>query len=264
MQWASCNCRLYHLVVFAKVKLKLGGSTPLRPKFSWWPALVIFFLGFSDGGFSEVHQAQEIVKYASSEGKKVYSNTEEIYRLVKVDQTHDKSRLIRVEDKSAVPPQIEKWIDEISQQQGVDPELVKAVAKTESNYNPYAVSNKGALGLMQLIPDTAKRFGVTNVFDAKQNIEGGVKFLKFLMGMFPNNLPYILAAYNAGENAVLKYKGIPPYRETQAYVRKISQTYSKKGSFLVASNQSVADDRITAYRDNSGRVVYSNVDSAYR
>jgi hypothetical protein len=91
---------------------------------------------------------------------------------------------------------------------------------------------------MQLIPETAKRFGVTNVFDAKQNIEGGVKFLKFLMGMFPNNLPYILAAYNAGENAVLKYKGIPPYQETQAYVRKISQAYSKKGSFLVASNQS--------------------------
>ena len=169
-----------------------------------------------------------------------------------------------MEDKSAVPAQIEKWIQEISDQQGVDPELVKAVAKTESNYNPYAVSNKGALGLMQLIPETAKRFGVTNVFDAKQNIEGGVKFLKFLMGMFPNNLPYILAAYNAGENAVLKYKGIPPYRETQAYVRKISQAYSKKGSFLVASNQSAADRRITTYRDNSGRVVYSNVDSAYR
>jgi len=236
----------------------------LRPKFSLWPALAVFFLGFSGGGFSEGHQAQEIVKFASSEGKRIYSNTEEIYRLVKVAAVPEKPKLIALEDKSAVPAQIEKWIHEISEQQGVDPELVKAVAKTESNYNPYAVSNKGALGLMQLIPETAKRFGVTNVFDAKQNIEGGVKFLKFLMGMFPNNLPYILAAYNAGENAVLKYKGIPPYRETQAYVRKISQAYNKTGSFLVASNQSAADRRITTYRDNSGRVVYSNVDSAYR
>ena len=239
----------------------------MRPTFPLCPALVLFLLGFSEGGFSEGHQAQEIVKFASSEGKRIYSNTEEIYRLVKADLVTEKARLIPLDDKSPVPAQleqIEKWIHEISEQQGVDPELVKAVAKTESNFNPYAVSNKGALGLMQLIPDTAKRFGVTNVFDAKQNIEGGVKFLRFLMGMFPNNLPYILAAYNAGENAVLKYKGIPPYRETQAYVRKISQAYSKKGSFLVASNQSAADRRITTYRDNSGRVVYSNVDSAYR
>lgn len=238
----------------------------MRPKFSWWPALVVFFLGLSGGGLTEGHQAQEIVKFASSEGKRIYSNTEEIYRLVTVDPVPAKVRAIPVEDKSSGPAQnqIERWIDEISEQHGVDPELVKAVAKTESNYNPYAVSNKGALGLMQLIPETAKRFGVTNVFDAKQNIEGGVKFLKFLIGMFPNNLSYTLAAYNAGENAVLKYKGIPPYRETQTYVRKISQAYSKKGGFLVAANQSAADRRITTYRDNSGRIVYSNVDSVYR
>ena len=236
----------------------------MRPRFSLWPTLLAFLLVFSEGGFSEGHQAQEIVKFASSEGKRVYSNTEEIYRLVKTDRVPEKPKLTPLEDKSVVPAQIEKWIQEISDQQGVDPELVKAVAKVESNYNPYAVSNKGALGLMQLIPETAKRFGVTNVFDAKQNIEGGVKFLRFLMGMFPNNLPFILAAYNAGENAVLKYKGIPPYQETQAYVRKISQAYSKKGSFLVAANQSAADRRITTYRDSAGRVVYSNVDNAYR
>jgi hypothetical protein len=145
----------------------------LRPKFSWWPALAVFFLGFSCSGFSEGQQAQEIVKFASVEGKRIYSNTEEIYRLVKTKGASEKPKLIPLEDKSVVPAQIEKWIQEISDQQGVDPELVKAVAKTESNYNPYAVSNKGALGLMQLIPETAKRFGVTNVFDAKQNIEEG-------------------------------------------------------------------------------------------
>jgi soluble lytic murein transglycosylase-like protein len=236
----------------------------LRPKFSSWPALAIFCFGFAGGGFSESHQAQEIVR-ASFEGKRIYSNTEEIYRLVKVDVAPSaKPKLVPLEGKSAIPAQIEKWIHEISEQQGVDPELVKAVAKTESNYNPYAVSSKGALGLMQLIPETAKRFGVSNVFDARQSIEGGVKYLKFLMGMFPNNLPHILAAYNAGENAVLKYKGVPPYRETQVYVQRISQAYAKKGGVLVASNQSAADRQITTYRDSSGRVVYSNVDSAYR
>jgi soluble lytic murein transglycosylase-like protein len=111
-----------------------------------------------------------------------------------------------------------------------------------------------------LIPETAKRFGVDNVWDPKQNIEGGVKFLKFLMGRFPDNLPYILAAYNAGENAVLKYRGIPPYRETQAYVRKITQVY-KGDHFLIVSGQ---PERIVSYRNDSGRVVHSNLDNADR
>src|SRR5437867_10814820 len=113
---------MYHLVVFAKVKPDLGGPTPLQPKFSLWPALAVFFLGFSGGGFSEGHQAQEIVKFASSEGKRIYSNTEEIYRLVKVDAAApEKPKLIALDDKTAVPAQIEKWIYEISEQQGVDP-----------------------------------------------------------------------------------------------------------------------------------------------
>ena len=105
----------------------------MRPKFSWWPALAVFFLGFSGSGFSEGQQAQEIVKFASVEGKRIYSNTEEIYRLVKTEGASEKPKLIPLEDKSVIPAQIEKWIQEISDQQGVDPELVKAVAKTESN-----------------------------------------------------------------------------------------------------------------------------------
>jgi soluble lytic murein transglycosylase-like protein len=156
---------------------------------------------------------------------------------------------------------IDNLIYQISERHGVDPDLVKAVARVESNYNPYAVSRRGAQGIMQLIPETARRFGVSNIFDARQNIEGGVKFLKFLMEMFPNNLPYILAAYNAGENAVLKYRGIPPYRETQAYVRKTTHLYNKKAPFLTAKNES--DGSIVRYCDKAGRVVYSNVGSAY-
>jgi soluble lytic murein transglycosylase-like protein len=163
------------------------------------------------------------------------------------------------------PPHIEKLINQISVQHGVDPDLVKAVAKVESNYNPFAVSYKGAQGLMQLIPGTAKRFGVKNVYDPKQNIEGGVKYLKFLSDMFPDNLVSILAAYNAGENAVLKHGGIPPIAETQSYVRKITRLYQpkndKKGTVETAQNES--EKSIMRYLDPSGRIVYSNVENSF-
>ena len=226
---------------------------PCKP--AWW--IVLFSLLVT---FEGLHQAQEIVKYKSQDGKRIYSNTEEIYRWVERPVGKIDPKLIVLDQNAEPSLEIEKLIQEISQHHGVDPELVRAVAKAESNFNPRAVSNKGALGIMQLIPETAKRFGVANVWDPKQNIEGGVKFLKFLMGRFPDNLPYILAAYNAGENAVLKYRGIPPYRETQAYVRKITQVY-KGDHFLIVSGQ---PERIVSYRNDSGRVVHSNLDNADR
>lgn len=108
---------------------------------------------------------------------------------------------------------------------GVDPVLVKAVIQVESAYNPDAVSYKGARGLMQLMPATAKRFGVTNIFDPEENIRGGVRYLAFLTKMFPNDLTRALAGYNAGENAVVRYQGVPPYEETQLYVRKALTVY---------------------------------------
>jgi len=203
-------------------------------------------------------RCQEIVKFAAPDGKRIYSNTEEIYRLAPAPPLANPAKLIPLGGKTGPNPEIDRLIREISERHGIDPDLVKAVAGTESNFNPRAVSPKGALGLMQLMPETAKRFGVANIWDPRQNIEGGIKFLKFLMGIYPDNLPYILAAYNAGENAVLKYKGIPPYQETQAYVRRITHAYNKKGNFLIASNQ--AEPRIVSYKDNAGRVVYSNLE----
>ena len=108
---------------------------------------------------------------------------------------------------------------------GLDENLVRAIVEVESNYNSQAVSRKGCIGLMQLHPDTAKRFGVRDSFDPGENIEGGVKYLNFLMSEFEGELPLVLAAYNAGENAVERYNGIPPYRETQSYVRKVTARY---------------------------------------
>jgi len=219
--------------------------------------VTLIILSFSA---KNVVEGQEIVKVTGKDGKKIYANTEEVYQLV---DNANPSATVKIQttpgDKRA-SQEIDNLIDHISGQHGVDPELVKAVARVESNYNPRAVSYKGALGLMQLLPGTAKRFGVFNVWDPQQNIEGGVKFLKFLSGMFPNNLPYVLAAYNAGENAVVRHRGIPPYRETQAYVRRITGLY-KKGSVLTAGSE--PDGGIVCYRDEVGRVVYSNLETAF-
>jgi hypothetical protein len=104
---------------------------------------------------------------------------------------------------------------------GVRADLIRAVIAVESEFDAHAVSSKGAQGLMQLMPFTARRFGVMNAFDPRQNIFGGVQYLRFLLDLFSGNVSLALAGYNAGENAVLRHKGIPPYRETQGYVRKI-------------------------------------------
>jgi soluble lytic murein transglycosylase-like protein len=104
---------------------------------------------------------------------------------------------------------------------GVSPDLVKAVIAVESEFDAFAVSSKGAQGLMQLMPFTARRFGVLNPFDARQNVFGGVQYLRVLLDLFSGDVSLATAGYNAGENAVLRYKGVPPYKETQGYVRKI-------------------------------------------
>jgi soluble lytic murein transglycosylase-like protein len=121
--------------------------------------------------------------------------------------------------------EIRATIEETARNLDVNPGLVDSVIQVESNYNPYAVSPKGAQGLMQLMPGTARRFGVTNSFDPQQNIEGGVRYLKFLQETFQDDR-LAVAAYNAGEKAVAKYKNVPPYRETVDYVAKVSQKYS--------------------------------------
>lgn len=111
--------------------------------------------------------------------------------------------------------------------QGVDPRFIHAVIKQESRYNSKAVSGVGAQGLMQMMPATAKRFGLKDPFDAAANVEAGTKYLKFLLKRFNGDVSLTLAGYNAGEGSVDKYKGVPPYGETQNYVKKIEATYGK-------------------------------------
>jgi soluble lytic murein transglycosylase-like protein len=125
------------------------------------------------------------------------------------------------------PKSYEEDILRAAKQHDVDPDLVKAVIKVESNFNSSAISRKGAMGIMQLMPDTAEGYSVDNPFNPKENIDGGTKYLKKLIEMFGGDLKLALAAYNAGENAVIKYGfRIPPYNETIDYVEKVLMHYN--------------------------------------
>ena len=119
--------------------------------------------------------------------------------------------------------QYDPLVRQIAGRYVVDPSLVHSIIAAESAYNRFAVSDKGALGMMQLMPETAKDYGVEDSFDVAQNIEAGVKYLKDLQKAYPGRQDLVLAAYNAGPSAVAKYDGVPPYAETKAYVAKVKQ-----------------------------------------
>ncbi|NWG03127.1 MAG: lytic transglycosylase domain-containing protein [Syntrophaceae bacterium] len=121
--------------------------------------------------------------------------------------------------------QYDSLISEFSKKYQVDFALIKAIIRAESGFNPFAVSRKGARGLMQLMPETAFRMNVSNVFNPKENIEGGVRYFKYLLSLFDNDLRLSLAAYNAGENVVGELRSIPPYRETIDYVKRVLSYY---------------------------------------
>lgn len=132
-------------------------------------------------------------------------------------------------------PEFDRMVLESAARNGLDPNLIIAVMRQESGFNPRAVSPKGARGLMQLMPATARRFGVKDIFDPAQNIEGGARYLRFLLDMFNGDLELALAGYNAGENAVINFGyRVPPYRETRYYVKNVSASYFRRAAPVIS------------------------------
>lgn len=154
---------------------------------------------------------------------------------------------------------VEKLVREAAERHQVDPALVRAVIETESNWNPAAVSRKGALGLMQLIPTTAQRFGANDAFSPQQNVDAGVRYLKTLLERYNGNLDLALAAYNAGEGAVDRAHGVPAFRETRNYVQKVQNAYYRPGSGRL-ENAYTRSNPIHRVVEPSGRVIFTNDD----
>ena len=163
-----------------------------------------------------------------------------------------------VEASSSTEDRLDRIVREAAERHKVDPALVKAVITTESGWNPQAVSRKGAVGLMQLIPQTAQRFGVNNSFDPAQNVEGGTTYLRSLLDRYNGDLPKSLAAYNAGERAVDLSGGVPSYLETQMYVQKVTRAYFRPGSGRDPNLWSAPRRPVRQETEPNGRVVFTN------
>jgi hypothetical protein len=206
-------------------------------------------------------QADQIVMLVDEHGHKVYVNTGDA--ATHVDWM---TRSFRPNPAAALargPEEIDSLLEQTASRFKVDPELVRAIVRVESDYDPKAVSRKGAMGLMQLVPATAQRFGVENPFDPKQNLEGGVNYLKYLLELFGGDLGLSLAAYNAGEHSVQRYGGIPAFAETRNYVRKVRNLYQTGDAPAPAKSTTPREPpqpSITRYVDEHGVVHYTNVE----
>lgn len=223
-----------------------------------------------------------MASYAPAEGRKVVSvvrtdvRTGKLIRRTVVSpatqQTQDASATLAA--PALYPPSIQSIVDESAERNQVEAPLIHSVIRAESGFNPLAVSNKGAQGLMQLIPATAKRFGVRDSFDSKENVEGGVKYLRYLIDLFHGDYTQAVAAYNAGEAAVTKYGGVPPYKETRNYVATVARNLEQErrafaarpkpaassdasvGSEELASDEANKFNPITASVGTDGRTYY--------
>jgi len=168
----------------------------------------------------------DFYSYVDQKGVHHYTNippTDKRYKL----KWRTKKASVKPNGIYAYSKSYEEEILRAAKRHNLDPDLVKAVIKVESNFNSSAISRKGAIGIMQLMPDTADDYNVSNPFNPKENIDGGTKYLKKLMEMFSGDLELALAAYNAGENAVIKYGfRVPPYSETINYVEKVLMHYN--------------------------------------
>ncbi|MBH00047.1 MAG: hypothetical protein CMN58_06855 [Solibacterales bacterium] len=241
-------------------------------------SLVLFSLAVSMAG--EPVQSYDPLTLGAKTGELV-----SIVRRYEIGENKE-GRLVRIARKSSSTNQVEKasnlseqgkrvaqerssgpWkkgkldvvalVRQASMRHKVDPDLLYAVIRQESNFDPFAVSHRGALGLMQLMPQTAHRFGVKDIFDPAENVNGGAKFLRYLLDRYDGDQVRTLAAYNAGEAAVERHGGVPPYKETQEYIRRVRESYAVNGSII--SNRAVVSSgmpRIVVSVGSSGEILF--------
>lgn len=232
---------------------------------------------------SAAAQAGDIFVYKAADGSRLITDHPRLeagYTLVKVYSASDIWTQTDSRRSTGFKPRassFDKLIHSAARRVSVDPMLIKSVMHAESAFNPRAVSHKGASGLMQLMPGTARRYDVSSVFDPRQNVMGGARYLRDLLQMFNGNLKLALAGYNAGENAVIDQGGVPPYTETRRYVKKVMRLYHQyrtegcrrhvdssrfEGRIIscsgatpattTAGNLDVADERTVSSADNTG------------
>ncbi len=217
----------------------------------------------------------QIVSYVDEHGKRVYINADKpmprssrvVVRAAAVGPSpvseaepakESASTLWNPRVARRVPREgLERLVHETAERHRVDPALVRAVIETESNWDPAAVSRRGALGLMQLVPGTARRFGVFDILNPQQNLDAGVRYLRALLERYKGDLNLSLAAYNAGEGAVDRARGVPNIRETRNYVQKVTDSYFRPGSGRGPNGWS-AGRPIYRTTDDRGRVLFTN------
>ncbi len=209
----------------------MGEQPHRKDRFAWAPAgvgawlrSVLFALVLA--AISAAPAMAQIYVVVEPDGTRRFTNepTEGAKTFLQTMYTEDPNKSLRT---GKVP--FLQEIAEAASREGVDAKLIEAVIAAESAFDPWAISHKGAQGLMQLMPDTANRFGVGNVWDPRDNIGGGTAYLGELIEMFDGKLHFVVAAYNAGEGAVSRHGGVPPYAETRKYVEKVLSYYRNIG-----------------------------------
>jgi Transglycosylase SLT domain len=198
----------------------------------------------------------QIASHVDEHGKLVYTNEDSNARRTRDTINSGAGGASAVSPDP--PKQLERIVHEVAEKHSVDPALVRAVISTESGWNPFAISRRGAIGLMQLIPGTAQRFGVGNPFDPVQNVEAGTLYLRALLDRYNGDLEKSLAAYNAGERAVDRSGGVPRIWETQRYVRKVTDAYFRPGSGRDPAAWDPNRSSVRREVDSKGRVVFTN------
>ncbi|MBI4461218.1 MAG: lytic transglycosylase domain-containing protein [Acidobacteria bacterium] len=217
------------------------------------PSRLLFVFAVIGTFLNVLHAAEPLSAHRDSDGRVVFTNEEASYYSASQGSVRASSADSSRQPSPTSTSRIHDLIEGVAELHRVDPALIRAVVQVESNFNPFAVSPKGAMGLMQLIPTTARRFGVRNVFDPRANLDGGVRYMKYLMELFGGDLRLALAAYNAGENAVSRIGRIPSFPETRNYLRKISQLYPLDRPIPTTSTiQRLVDGKGIVHFSNTG------------